>query len=94
MSNPDTAPVLAIEGLTKAFGGLVAVNDVDLAVNSGEIVGLLGPNGSGKTTALNLISGVLRPDSGSISFAGQPIDRKSTRLNSSHEVPSRMPSSA
>ena len=65
------SPVLEVSGLTRAFGGLVAVNAVDLSVQPGQIVGLLGPNGSGKTTALNLISGVLRPDSGSIRFAGQ-----------------------
>ena len=65
--------MLEVSGLTRAFGGLVAVNAVDLAVQPGQIVGLLGPNGSGKTTALNLISGVLRPDSGSIRFAGQAI---------------------
>jgi branched-chain amino acid transport system ATP-binding protein len=69
----SSAPVLEISALTRAFGGLVAVNAVDLAVQPGQIVGLLGPNGSGKTTALNLISGVLRPDSGSIRFAGQAI---------------------
>ena len=65
--------VLEIRGLVRAFGGLVAVNALDLTVRSGEIVGLLGPNGSGKTTALNLVSGVLRPDSGAIRFAGQDI---------------------
>jgi branched-chain amino acid transport system ATP-binding protein len=65
--------VLEIRRLTRAFGGLVAVNSLDLTVHSGEIVGLLGPNGSGKTTALNLVSGVLRPDSGVIRFAGQGI---------------------
>jgi len=65
--------VLEISGLTRAFGGLVAVNALDLTVQSGEIVGLLGPNGSGKTTALNLVSGVLRPDDGAIRFAGQDI---------------------
>lgn len=69
----SSAPVLEISGLTRAFGGLVAVNAVDLVVHSGEIVGLLGPNGSGKTTALNLVSGLLRPDSGTIRFAGQAI---------------------
>jgi branched-chain amino acid transport system ATP-binding protein len=69
----STAPVLEVSALTRAFGGLVAVNAVDLSVHAGQIVGLLGPNGSGKTTALNLISGVLRPDSGSIQFAGQAI---------------------
>jgi branched-chain amino acid transport system ATP-binding protein len=69
-----SAPVLEIEVLTRAFGGLVAVNALDLTVRSGEIVGLLGPNGSGKTTALNLISGVLRPDVGTIRFSGQAIE--------------------
>jgi branched-chain amino acid transport system ATP-binding protein len=73
MTAASSAPVLEISGLTRAFGGLVAVNAVDLAVHAGEIVGLLGPNGSGKTTALNLISGVLRPDSGTILFAGQAV---------------------
>ncbi|MET3838090.1 ABC transporter ATP-binding protein [Bradyrhizobium sp. OAE829] len=65
--------VLEIKGLVRAFGGLVAVNALDMTVGSGEIVGLLGPNGSGKTTALNLVSGVLRPDSGAIHFAGHDI---------------------
>ena len=64
---------LEIKGLVRAFGGLVAVNALDMTVASGEIVGLLGPNGSGKTTALNLVSGVLRPDSGAIHFAGHDI---------------------
>ncbi|MDO9298584.1 ABC transporter ATP-binding protein [Bradyrhizobium sp.] len=73
MTAASSAPVLEVSGLTRAFGGLVAVNAVDLAVQPGQIVGLLGPNGSGKTTALNLISGVLRPDSGSVRFAGQAI---------------------
>lgn len=70
---PTASAVLEIRGLTRAFGGLVAVNLLDLTVRSGEIVGLLGPNGSGKTTALNLVSGVLRPDSGVIRFAAQDI---------------------
>ena len=74
MTAASPAPVLEVSGLTRAFGGLVAVNAVDLVVQTGQIVGLLGPNGSGKTTALNLISGVLRPDSGSIRFARQAIE--------------------
>ena len=74
MTAASPAPVLEVSGLTRAFGGLVAVNAVDLVVQTGQIVGLLGTNGSGKTTALNLISGVLRPDSGSIRFARQAIE--------------------
>ncbi len=63
------APLLAITGLRKAFGGVVAVNGVDLQVRPGEVVGLIGPNGSGKTTVFNLISGVYKADAGSIRFA-------------------------
>ncbi|WP_213285940.1 ABC transporter ATP-binding protein [Bradyrhizobium sp. sGM-13] len=73
MSQDSGTPVLTISGLRRAFGGLVAVNDLDFTVAQGEIMGLLGPNGSGKTTALNLISGVLRPDAGTIRLMGQNI---------------------
>jgi branched-chain amino acid transport system permease protein len=64
---------LAVENLRKSFGGLVAVDDLSFEVARGEIVGLIGPNGSGKTTVLNLISGALRADSGAIRFKGQDI---------------------
>lgn len=73
MTLAEAPLMLEIEALTRAFGGLVAVNGIDLTVRHSEIVGLLGPNGSGKTTALNLISGVLRPDSGTIRLAGRDI---------------------
>ncbi|MEH2508040.1 branched-chain amino acid transport system ATP-binding protein [Bradyrhizobium sp. AZCC 1578] len=73
MSQGSETPVLTISRLRRAFGGLVAVNDLDFTVAQGEIMGLLGPNGSGKTTALNLISGVLRPDAGTIRLMGQNI---------------------
>jgi branched-chain amino acid transport system ATP-binding protein len=76
----SSAPILKVEGLTRRFGGLVAVNDMGFNVHAGEIVGLLGPNGSGKTTAINLISGVLRPDAGRVvlgdtDIAGWPTFR-------------------
>ncbi len=66
-------PVLQIEGLCKSFGGLMAIHDVGFEVEEGEIVGLIGPNGSGKTTALNLITGFLKPDAGTITFRGEDI---------------------
>jgi ABC-type branched-subunit amino acid transport system ATPase component len=66
-------PILAVKGLRKAFGGLVAVNGLDFAVDEGEIIGLIGPNGSGKTTVLNLITGSLKPDAGSVVFRGQDV---------------------
>jgi branched-chain amino acid transport system permease protein len=66
-------PILQVENVRKAFGGLLAVDGVSFFIKSGEILGLIGPNGSGKTTALNLISGALRADGGSISLAGQSI---------------------
>jgi branched-chain amino acid transport system ATP-binding protein len=65
--------LLAVKNLNKAFGGLRAVNNLDFKVTCGEIVALIGPNGSGKTTTLNLITGFLKPDSGSIVFDGNEI---------------------
>jgi branched-chain amino acid transport system permease protein len=72
---------LAVERLSRAFGGLVAVDKLDLSVRKGEILGLIGPNGSGKTTALNLISGAYGPDGGVIRFNGRRIESLSpTRI--------------
>lgn len=65
--------LLQVEGLTRRFGGLIAVNGLNMTVGPSEIVGLIGPNGSGKTTALNLLSGALKPDSGEIRLAGKSI---------------------
>lgn len=65
--------LLALADVTKRFGGLTAVNGLTFAVNAGETVGLLGPNGSGKTTALNMISGYLPVTSGSIALEGTTI---------------------
>lgn len=67
--------LLSISKLSKAFGGLAAVRDLDLSVEKGEIVGLIGPNGAGKTTVFNLISGFLRPTSGEITLRGESLVR-------------------
>jgi len=66
-------PVLEIKNITKRFGGLYAVNDLDFHVEESEILGLIGPNGAGKTTLFNLISGFLPPTSGHIFFNGLEI---------------------
>ncbi len=66
-------PSLKIENLSKSFGGLTAVNRVTFQVEGGEIVGLIGPNGSGKTTIFNLISGFLAPDTGRISLGEESL---------------------
>ncbi len=65
--------MLAVEGLSKRFGGFLAVNQVSFEVREGEILGLIGPNGSGKSTTFNLIAGTLRPTAGSILFDGAEI---------------------
>ncbi len=65
--------LLEVKGLSKSFGGLAAVKDLNLTVRDGEILGLIGPNGSGKTTSFNLISGFLSPDRGQVIFQGTDI---------------------
>jgi branched-chain amino acid transport system ATP-binding protein len=65
--------VLEIAGLTRRFGGFTAVNTVSFSVKKGEIVGLIGPNGSGKTTTFNVISGTLAPNAGSVRFEDHEI---------------------
>ena len=67
--------LLRPDGLAKRFGGVLAVDDLSLEVADGEIVGLIGPNGSGKTTALNMLSGFLRPDAGHAWLDGEEITR-------------------
>lgn len=69
---------LELQGVTKRFGGLVAVNDVGLSVEEGQIYSLIGPNGAGKTTLFNLISAVFRPSSGTIRFQGHDLTRLPT----------------
>lgn len=65
--------LLEVENISKAFGGLMAVNRVSFVLDQGEIVGLIGPNGSGKTTLFNLITGILKPDTGRIQFNDEDI---------------------
>jgi ABC-type branched-subunit amino acid transport system ATPase component len=67
--------VLELDGVHKGFGGLTVLDDCSFAVREGSITGLIGPNGSGKTTAFNLVTGMLRSDKGEIRFDGQRIDR-------------------
>jgi branched-chain amino acid transport system ATP-binding protein len=65
--------LLELKGLSKAFGGLACVDELDLHVDEGEIVSLIGPNGAGKTTVFNLVTGVYAPDEGEIVFEGANI---------------------
>src|SRR5258705_9237416 len=81
MSTPLTTPsqngndsILKTDKCTIRFGGLCAVNELDMAVRKGEIYGLIGPNGAGKTTIFNLLTGVYQPTSGEIYFNGKRID--------------------
>jgi branched-chain amino acid transport system ATP-binding protein len=79
MADPATRKVtLAAVSVTKRFGGLVAVNDLSFDLHQNEVLGLIGPNGSGKTTMMNLISGALKPTSGEIRLDGENIATAAT----------------
>ena len=69
----DAEPILKVNNLTKKFGSLIAVNHASFEVNRGEIVGLIGPNGAGKTTLFNAISGLYKPEEGTVIFKGMDI---------------------
>lgn len=73
---PDAAPVIALRGLTKRFPGVLAVDHLSFAVEAGEIFGLVGPDGAGKTTTLRMLAGVLAPDEGAATVAGYDIVRE------------------
>jgi branched-chain amino acid transport system ATP-binding protein len=74
------SPVLETRGLSKAFGMVTAAADIDVRLEAGELAGIAGANGSGKTTFLNLISGYLRPDAGTIRFLGRDITGLAPRV--------------
>jgi ABC-2 type transport system ATP-binding protein len=68
-----TAPVVSVKGLVKRFGGLAAVDGVDLDIEDGEIFALLGPNGAGKTTVISVVAGLLRPSAGQVTVLGHDV---------------------
>ncbi|MDD3991711.1 MAG: ABC transporter ATP-binding protein [Desulfobacterales bacterium] len=72
-NQPNPPPLLHLEQVSKAFGGVRALTEISFEVGFGRIQGLIGPNGAGKTTLFNLVSGALKPDAGDIHFDGKPI---------------------
>jgi branched-chain amino acid transport system ATP-binding protein len=70
---PNRVSLLTLRGLTRRFGGLTAVDGIDLNLAKGELVSIIGPNGAGKTTLFNLVTGLDRPDGGEVSFEGEAI---------------------
>ena len=70
-------PVVELAGVTKAYESKVAVRDLSLSIEAGQMFGLLGPNGAGKTSSIRMMMGITMPDSGRINLFGKPFDRKS-----------------
>ena len=70
--NQMSKTVLKVAGISKRFGGLQALSDVDMTIERGQVYGLIGPNGAGKTTFFNVITGLYTPDSGTFELAGKP----------------------
>src|SRR6266849_4584552 len=70
---PDMAPILKVDGVTKRFGGLVAVDNVSFEVEEGEVFALIGPNGAGKTTLFNCVTGFYKPTFGRVTFRGRDV---------------------
>src|SRR5262245_65695861 len=69
------APALAVQGLARAFGHVRALRDVSFTLERGELLSVFGPNGAGKTTLLRILAGLLRPDAGTVSVHGAPLER-------------------
>ena len=76
LTSGSAPPLVDARGLTKAFGGLRAVDDMSISLRRGEMLGLIGPNGAGKTTLFNLLAGSLKPTLGTISVAGRDLSRE------------------
>ncbi len=76
MSLPESGNILTVRGLSRHFGGLQAVNEVNLDLPTGRLLALIGPNGAGKSTTVNLLAGVLSPSAGSVSLDGQDLTGK------------------
>ena len=79
----DEGLILRIEGLTKDYGPVRAVDDVSFSISPGKIVGLLGPNGAGKTTTIHMILGILEPTQGSIEIFGKNLKDDRSRISKS-----------
>ena len=84
--------VLRVENVTMQFGGVVAVNNLSMEVNEGEIVALIGPNGAGKTTAFNAVTGVYQPTNGAIYFHDQKIleSHPTGKMKKLYAIPSKV----
>lgn len=86
-------PLLVVHGLQKKFGGFQALDGVSFTLAGGEVMGLIGPNGSGKTTCINIITGIYRPDGGTIEYCGQSVGGSAAHklvhlgINRSFQVP-------
>ena len=80
MTGPDAGPAVEARGLRKVFGDLVAVERLDLSIRRGEVFGLLGPNGSGKTTTIRMLCGLMLPTAGTATVVGFDIVREPERL--------------
>jgi ABC-2 type transport system ATP-binding protein len=89
---PDSGPILQINSLTKSYGSVKALNNLSIEVNRGQVYGILGPNGSGKTTTLSILTGILEQDSGSFSWFGDKSKASTRRrIGSLIETPSFFP---
>lgn len=85
-------PMLSLRGLMRRFGGLTAVDAIDLDLAKGELISIIGPNGAGKTTLFNLVTGLDRPDAGAVSFEGRTS--RGCRRSGSRPKALRVPSSS